>query len=44
VVTTKYTFQALTPIVGNIVGPIVLTSTSVQALESECATIGCPIP
>jgi Flp pilus assembly protein TadG len=44
VVTTKYTFRAITPIVGNIIGPIAMTSKSVQALESKCTVTGCPIP
>ena len=44
VVTVKYTFTALTPIIGNILGPIPISSTSVQALESECPWPGCPIP
>jgi len=42
-VTVKYTFTAITPVIGTILGPIPLTSTSVQALENLC-TASCPIP
>ena len=45
IVTVKYTYTAITPIIGNLIGGIPLTSTSIQAIESECATPGgCPIP
>ncbi|MEW5991733.1 MAG: TadE/TadG family type IV pilus assembly protein [Chloroflexota bacterium] len=45
VVTVKYTFTAFTPIIGTILGPIPITSTSIQALESQCTGAGqCPIP
>lgn len=45
-VTVQYTFRAITPIIGSIVGPIVLTNTSVQAIESVCVdgAATCPIP
>ncbi len=45
VVTVKYTYQALTPIIGNVViGPRAVVSTSKQPVESVCTTSGCPIP
>ena len=47
VITVKTTFNPITPIVGRILGPIALTSTTKQAIESLCTTGGtltCPIP
>ena len=45
VVTVKYTYSALTPIIGGLVGPRPVVSTSKQPIESVCtATSGCPIP
>ena len=45
IVTVKYTYQALTPIIGGIVGPRALVSTSKQPIESVCtASTGCPVP
>ena len=45
VVTVKYTFSAITPVIGTLIGPIPLASTSIQALESTCTGAGlCPIP
>lgn len=47
VITVKYTFSPITPIVGRIIGPIALTSVTKQAIESLCTTGGpitCPIP
>lgn len=43
-ITVKYTFTALTPVIGNIVGPRVVVSTAKQPIESVCtATSGCPV-
>lgn len=44
VVTVAYTFTAITPIIGRFIGPIRLTSTSVQALENVCSEAACPVP
>ena len=45
VVTVKYTYSALTPIIGGLVGPRPVVSTSKQPIESVCtATSGCPSP
>ena len=44
VVTVKYTFTALTPIIGNLIGPLPMTSTTKQVIESVCTVSGCPIP
>lgn len=48
-VTANYQFRAITPIVGLIVGPISLTSTSRVKVESACPPLqtgqtACPIP
>jgi Flp pilus assembly protein TadG len=43
-VVVKTTFTPITPIIGNLVGPIVLTSTTQQVIESACTGAGCPIP
>jgi len=37
VVSVKWKYQTLVPLVGNIVGPISVTSTTRQAIESLCA-------
>lgn len=44
IVTVSYTFSPITPIIGRFIGPIRLTSTSTQALESICTTSTCPVP
>ncbi|HEX8975514.1 MAG TPA: TadE family protein [Solirubrobacteraceae bacterium] len=44
VVTVKYTFTAITPIIGNLVGSIPMSSTSKEPVESACTGNGCPIP
>jgi Flp pilus assembly protein TadG len=47
VVTVKYSFSPLTPIIGAILGPFPMTSTTKQAIESTCITGGlitCPLP
>jgi Flp pilus assembly protein TadG len=44
VVTVKYTFNAITPIIGNLIGTIPMTSTTKQEIESACTGSGCPIP
>ncbi len=46
-VQVQYTFTAITPIIGNIIGPITLTSTSKVPVESVCTgtpTPACPLP
>ena len=42
-VIVKYTFTPITPIIGNIIGSIPVSSTSQQSIESTC-TGTCPIP
>jgi Flp pilus assembly protein TadG len=47
VTTVKYTFSAATPVIGRIIGPFAITSTSKQQIESECIdpqTPACPVP
>jgi Flp pilus assembly protein TadG len=44
VVTVKYTFTPITPIVGSIIGSVPLSSTARQPIESVCAGVGCPVP
>jgi Flp pilus assembly protein TadG len=44
VVTVKYTFSAITPIIGNVIGPLSFGSTTKQVIESTCSGSGCPIP
>jgi len=44
VVTAKYTFHAITPIISAIVNSLVVSSTSKQPIESVCTGGGCPIP
>jgi Flp pilus assembly protein TadG len=44
VVSVKSTFTALTPIIGNIVGAIALSSTTRQMIEATCNGAGCTIP
>jgi len=47
VISVKYTFSPITPIIGRILGPLSLTSVTQQAIESLCTTGGsitCPIP
>jgi Flp pilus assembly protein TadG len=43
VLTVKYTYEALTPVIGRVIGPRVVVSTSKQPIESVCtASSGCP--
>ena len=44
VVSVKSTFTALTPIIGNILGPITLSSTTRQMIEATCNGAGCTVP
>lgn len=44
VVSVKTTFTALTPIIGNIVGPRPLSSTTKQVIEATCVGSGCTTP
>ena len=47
VITVKYTFDPLTPIIGRVLGPFAVSSTTRQAIESTCTTGGgvtCPVP
>jgi len=47
VITVKYTFDPLTPIIGRVLGPFAMSSTTKQAIESTCTTGGsvtCPVP
>jgi Flp pilus assembly protein TadG len=44
VVSVKTTFTALTPMVGNIVGPRPLISTTKQTIEATCSGPGCTTP
>lgn len=44
VVTVKTTFTALTPMIGNIVGPRPLVSTTKQVIEATCNGAGCTTP
>jgi Flp pilus assembly protein TadG len=42
VVDVKTTFTAITPIIGNIVGPIPITAQTQQIIEFVCDTSSCP--
>lgn len=44
VVTVRYRFVPITPIIGQIVGSINMSATSSQPIESKCSTAGCPVP
>jgi Flp pilus assembly protein TadG len=44
VVSVKSTFSAVTPIIGNIIGPISLSSTTRQMIEATCSGAGCTSP
>ena len=44
VVSVKTTFTALTPMVGNIVGPRPLVSITKQTIEATCSGPGCTTP
>lgn len=44
VVSVKSTFTAITPIIGNIVGPIAVASTTEQVIEATCSGAGCTTP
>jgi Flp pilus assembly protein TadG len=46
-VTVKYSFTAITPVIGRILGTMPMTSKTSQVIESSCTTGGgvtCPIP
>lgn len=46
-ITVKYSFTAITPIIGRVMGPVPMSSKTSQAIESSCTTGGsvvCPIP
>ena len=42
VVSVKWTFNAITPIIGNIIGPIPISATTQQSIESVCTGMSCP--
>ena len=44
VVTVRYRFVPITPIIGQLTGTINLAATSSQPIESKCTTSGCPVP
>jgi hypothetical protein len=44
VVSVKTTFTALTPVIGNIIGPRPLSSTTRQVIEATCSGAGCTTP
>lgn len=44
VVSVKTTFMALTPIIGNLMGPRPLSSTTRQTIEATCSGSGCTTP
>ncbi len=41
-VRATYQFLAITPIIGNIIGPITMSATSIVLVESTCVTGPCP--
>jgi len=41
-VRATYQFQAITPIIGTIIGPITMTASSTVLVESTCVTGPCP--
>ncbi len=43
-VVVKATYTPITPLIGNLVGPISMTSKTEQVIESACTGAGCPIP
>jgi len=43
-VKVTYQFRAITPVIGAILGPINLSSTSIVPVESTCLNNGCPQP
>jgi Flp pilus assembly protein TadG len=43
-IVVKATFTPITPLIGNLVGPIAMTSKTEQVIESACIGAGCPIP
>jgi Flp pilus assembly protein TadG len=43
-VRVTYEFRAITPVIGAIVGPINISSTSTVPVESACLNNGCPQP
>lgn len=44
VVTVKYTFTPMTPLIGLITGPIRLVQRAQQPVESVCTSATCPVP
>ena len=47
VITVKYSFTAITPVIGRIVGPVAMTSKTTEAIESVCPPplgVSCPTP
>jgi Flp pilus assembly protein TadG len=40
VVSVKYTFTPVTPIIGTIIGPLSVTSTTHQVIEAACSVVG----
>jgi Flp pilus assembly protein TadG len=43
-VVVKSTYTPITPLIGNLVGSVVLTSKTQQVIESACTGAGCPVP
>lgn len=43
-VKVTYQFRAITPVIGSILGPINISSTSTVPVESECLNNSCPQP
>ena len=41
-VSVKWTFTAITPLIGNIIGPIPISATTEQSIESVCSGSSCP--
>lgn len=44
VVTVKYTFTPLTPLISLITGPVSIVQRAQQPVESVCTTASCPVP
>ena len=44
VVTVRYQFVPITPIIGAVIGPLPLSATSEQPIEAKCTPAGCPVP
>jgi hypothetical protein len=43
VVTVPYTFRAITPVIGNLVGPVALSATTTFTIEYVCGVAGADI-